>query len=112
MPTEITGQNGAVVKQTTHIKVTGCGPTVKIAKVRVRGNALLVTINMSSAGNVSISGRGLRTTKKHLAAGTHQIRVRLTKLGTSLHRHHKKTSVKVKLTVGKQVVAKATSVRL
>jgi hypothetical protein len=112
MPTEITGQNGALLKQTTHIKVTGCGPTVKIAKVRVRGNALLVTINMSSAGNVSISGRGLRTTKKHLAAGTHQIRVRLTKLGTSLHRHHKKTSVKVKLTVGKQVVAKATSVRL
>jgi hypothetical protein len=28
MPTEITGQNGAVIKQDTNIAITGCGSTL------------------------------------------------------------------------------------
>jgi hypothetical protein len=115
MPTEITGQNGAVIKQTTHIKVTGCapsGPTVKLARAKVKGNALLVTVSTSAAGKVKVSGRGLRTTTKSVAAGTHQIRVPLTKAGRQMRKHHRKTTVHVSLLVGKQAVAKATSVRL
>jgi hypothetical protein len=112
MPTEITGQNGAVIKQVTKIAVTGCAPTVKIAKVKVTGNALLVTINASARGTVRISGTGLRTTKKTVTAGTHQIRVPLTVTGRSMRKHHRKTTVHVSLTVGKQAVAKATRVRL
>jgi hypothetical protein len=34
MPTTITGQNGAVVTQTTKIKVTGCGPAKKKHKAK------------------------------------------------------------------------------
>jgi hypothetical protein len=34
MPTTITGQNGAVITQTTKIKVTGCGPTKKKHKAK------------------------------------------------------------------------------
>jgi Domain of unknown function DUF11 len=116
MPTEITGQNGAVVKQTTHIAPTGCPPaakpTVKITKVKLTGNTLLVTVKTGAAGTVRISGFGLRTTSKHLTAGTHQIRVALTNTGRSMRRHHKKTRVRASLTAGKQAVAKTTAVRL
>jgi hypothetical protein len=80
--------------------------------VKLKGNALLVTVKTSATGNVRISGNGLTTTRKHLTAGTHQIRVPLTKTGRSMHRHHKKTAVRVSLTVGKLTVAKTARVRL
>ena len=112
MPTEITGQNGAVLRQTTHITLLGCAPTVKIAKVRVSGNAVVVTVTTSAMGTVRISGSGLKTTSKALAAGTHQVRVPLTKNGRTMRKHHRKTTVHVGLTVGKQAVTEATSVRL
>jgi hypothetical protein len=116
MPTEITGQNGAVIKKNTHIAVTGCAagkPSVKIAKVKVSGNTLLVTVKTGAAGTVRISGRGLKTTtKKNLATGTHQIRVPLTKVGRSMRKDHRKATVRVSLTAGKQADAKTTVVRL
>jgi hypothetical protein len=61
---------------------------------------------------VRISGKGLKTTNETAAAGTHQIRVPLTKTGRSMRRHHKQTIVHVSLTVGKSVVAKGATVRL
>jgi hypothetical protein len=39
MPTTITGQNGAVLSQTTKISVTGCPKTKKNAKQKARGTA-------------------------------------------------------------------------
>ena len=113
LPTVLTGQNGSVMKQITKIAVTGCPPTFEITKVKLSGNALLVTVKQSAAGTVKIAGTGLKTTiKKNLKAGTHQIRVALTKKGRSLRSHHKKASVRGSLTVGKQAVAKSTSVKL
>jgi hypothetical protein len=112
LPTTLTGQNGAVMKQITKIAVTGCPPTVAITKVKLSGNAVLVTVKLSAAGTVKIAGKGLTTIKKSLKAGTHQIRVPLTKKGRSLRSHHKKATLSVKLTVGKQAVAKSMSVKL
>jgi hypothetical protein len=44
-----------------------------------------------------------------VAAGTHQIRVTLTKLGSSMRKHREKTTVHVSLSSGKQSATKATS---
>jgi hypothetical protein len=113
MPTLFKAQNGLEIHQNTAIGVTGCPPTVTITKTKLTGNTLLVTVRTSAKGTVRISGNGLKTTvKKNLKAGTYQIRVALTKTGTSMRAHHKKTTVRAGLTVGKQVVAKTTAVRL
>ena len=113
LPTTLTGQNGAVLKQNTNIAVTNCPPIVTLTKAKLSGNSLLVTVKTNDTGTVKISGKGLKTTKKNLKAGTYQIRVALTKSGRSMRKHHKKMNLRVSLTVGrKQAVAKSTSVRL
>jgi hypothetical protein len=115
IPTEITGQNGAVIKKNTPVALSGCAaskPTVKVTRVKVKGKALLVTVSASAAGKVRISGRGLKKTTKTVAAGTHQIRVPLTNRGRSMHKHHKKTTVHVSLISGKQSATKATTLHL
>jgi hypothetical protein len=96
MPTAITGQNGAVIKQRTRIAVSGCPrPTVKVKQARVKGNTVLLTVTTTQSGTVTVSGRGLKTTKKTLGAGTHPINVSLTSVGETARKHHKKTKLKV-----------------
>jgi len=112
MPTVITGQNGAVIKQNTKIAVAGCPPSVSITKIRVKGNAILVTVNLSEAGTAKISGKGLKTTvKRGLKAGIHTIRVPLTNAGKSAKRSHKKMKVQASLTVGRQSATGTASVK-
>ena len=96
MPTTITGQNGAVKTQNTKIAVTGCGkPKLKLAKVKVKGANVLVTVTTTQQGVVTVSGAGLKTTKKTLGAGKHQLKVALTKNGRAARRHGRKTKLKV-----------------
>ncbi len=119
MGTIITGQNGTQIKQTTKIAVAGCSssatgkPTVKITKTKLQGNTLLVTVKTSAKGRVRISGTGLKTTvQKNVKAGTHRFKVTLTKAGRTARSHRKRIRLRVGLTVGKQAVAKTTSVKL
>jgi hypothetical protein len=95
MPTTITGQNGAQVAQSTNIAATGCGkPSIKITKAKIKGNTVLVTVTTTQQGTVTVSGNGLKTIKKTLAAGAHQLKVSLTKNGRTARKHHRKTKVK------------------
>ena len=81
-------------------EATAVKPTVKVLKAQLSGNALLVTVKLSQKGTVRISGTGLRTTiKKNLAAGSHRIRVPLTKSGVAARKHRRKLIVHVVLTV-------------
>jgi hypothetical protein len=116
MPTTITGQNGAVLTQATKIAVTGCSaskPSVKVTKTRLRGSTLVVTVKTSATGTIKISGSGLKTTtKKNVKAGSHQIKVALTKAGKRGKTQRKKTRLRGSLMVGKQAVSTTTSVKL
>ncbi len=116
MPTAITGQNGAVVKQSTKIAVTGCKPakpTVKVTKTKITGNTVVVTVKTSVKGRVRISGRYLKTTvKQGLNAGTHKIQVAFTSAGKAAQSRHRKTSVRAGLVVGKQTASSTTVVKL
>jgi len=93
----------APTQQAPIVKILGptpLRPTVKVIKVQLSHNVLLVTVELSQKGTVRISGTGLRTTfKKDLAAGIHRIRVPLTPSGVAARKHHRKLIVHVALTV-------------
>jgi hypothetical protein len=114
-PTKITAQNNALVVQQTPVTVSGCAPSkpsVSIVRSKVKGNALMLTVKTSGKGNVKISGAGLKTTtKRGLAAGTHQIKVPLSKAGKAAKRKHKKLKLRASLTVGSQSVNKTATVK-
>jgi hypothetical protein len=116
MPTKITGQNGAVIEQSTKIAVTGCKaskPSIKITRTKLKGNTLLVTVKTSANGTIRISGNDLKTTtKKNVKAGSHQVNVALSKAGKTAKKHRKMTKLRASLTVGKQAAAKTISVKL
>jgi hypothetical protein len=111
IPTEITGQNGAVLKQETPVAVTGCTPSIQIAKTHAQARALLVTVVLSQAGSVTIAGKGLKTSRRSLSAGSHTIKVALTKAGLALARHHRKLHIKATVRVAGRSYSGSASVR-
>jgi hypothetical protein len=113
MPTTIVGQNGAQVKQSTKIAVTGCGkPSIKITKAKIKGNTVLLTVTTTQQGTVTVSGNGLKTIKKALAAGPHQLKVSLTNNGRTARKHHKKTKVKASVKDSNGSSSKTTTLKL
>ena len=109
LPTEVEQYSncGNLIRQAAQqapiVKIPGrppVMPTVKVIKVQLSRNVLLVTVELSQKGTVRISGTGLRTTsRKNLAAGRHRIRVPLTRSGVAARKHHRKLIVHVALTV-------------
>jgi hypothetical protein len=80
MPTTITAQSGAVIKQQTRISIGSC--KIKLLSHRVRGHFLDVRVQTFTAGRVSVTSPGLHTTYKHLKGpATTTIRVPLSKRG-------------------------------
>jgi len=75
MPTTLTGQNGAVVKQNTRITVKNCG--VRIVGHKVIGNTAYLTVQTPAAGRVSGSGNGLATVRRHFNGAVRAVSLRL-----------------------------------
>jgi hypothetical protein len=100
MPTEIIGQNGAVIKDTTAITTPGCPPSLTITKATMKGNAVLLTVKLNEAGTLRITGSGLKSvTKRAVTTGTHTISVPLSSAGRAAKRHHGKLKLKATETV-------------
>jgi hypothetical protein len=97
MPTTITAQNNAVVKQNTKVTVTGC--PVAIVSHKVKGHNAEVTVKAPAAGRVSGSGKNLKTIYKYVSAGgSVKIKVPLSKGG--LAKVRKGQTLKIRLRVG------------
>jgi len=100
-PTTIVSQSNKEIKQNTVISVAECPPGVSVLAAKSNGRQVMVTVRLTQAGNVQISGAGLKTTvKRGVSAGTHKIAVPLTAAGKAAHRTHRKLTVLVKVTAG------------
>jgi hypothetical protein len=100
MPTTLTAQNGAQIKQNTRIAVSGCG--VRIISKRVRHHKLILKVRTPSAGKVTVTARGLRHKSKRVKkAATITFKIPLTRAGLSSlqrqRRHHHALRIKVRV---------------
>ena len=64
MPTEFTGQNGAVIKQDTPVEVEGCPNTISISSHKVKGRTATIGMSVPSAGKLTATGKGVSTAEK------------------------------------------------
>lgn len=64
MPTTITGQNGAVLTQTTKIAVLGCSNALSLVSHSVKGRNLSLSVSVPGAGKLKVSGKGLSSGSK------------------------------------------------
>ncbi len=120
LPTEITGQNGAFISQSTNVVVTGCGGVkglkeyaATIKKHSTKGSTLTLVVAVPISGRVSVSGSGLRTLRKSFSKkGTYTLKVHLgpKAVATVAHKHRMKVRVHVSLapTSGKGVPTAVT----
>lgn len=95
MPTTITAQNGAQIRQNTTISVTGC--PVRIVRHRILGNAALLTVQTYAPGRLSGKGNNLASVSRNLGRAQQAVtlRVPLSRAG-----RHRRRPLKVRVRVG------------
>ncbi len=86
--------------------------SIKIVKVKISADAVVVTIKESLPGTATITGRDLKKTLKGLGAGTHEITVPLTKAGKAARRAHKRIKLVVSLQAGSRTVVGSETIKL
>jgi hypothetical protein len=64
MPTTLTGQNGAVIKQETKVAVTGCPNSISISSHKVKGKTTTIQVSVPAAGKLTATGKGLSKASK------------------------------------------------
>jgi hypothetical protein len=98
MPTTLTAQNGAVIKKSTPIAVTGCKPAIAVIRHSVKGSTATVVASVPSAGKLIVTGNGLvggmKTLKK---AGDTTVDLSLSKRERQLLARHRGRRLKVRV---------------
>ncbi len=107
-PTVIIAQNNMEIHQQTKIAVTNCPPSVQITGTRASGNSLVVTLKVSQAGTVTVSGSAVKATRAHLSAGTHTLQVALSKAGLKARGKHKRIKLTATIAVDGHTAASRT----
>jgi hypothetical protein len=98
MPTTITAQSGAQVKQNTRISVSDCG--VRILSHRVVKHKLVIKVRTLGAGLIKLKGNGLRSASRRVSkSATVTFKLALTRGGrkrlSKAHRSHRKLKISV-----------------
>jgi hypothetical protein len=98
MPTTITAQSGAQVKQNTRISVSSCG--VRILSHRVVKHKLIIKVRTLGAGLITLKGTGLPTVSRRVSkSATVTFKLALTRGGlkalSRAHRRHRKLKISV-----------------
>jgi hypothetical protein len=100
MPTAFTAQNGATIKQSTPITVTGCKPAINVLRHSANANTATIAVSVPSAGRLVASGAEIKRSVKRVAkAGTVTIGVTLTSHGLRVlaKNPHQRVNANVKL---------------
>ncbi|HEX4188016.1 MAG TPA: hypothetical protein VHY83_08980 [Solirubrobacteraceae bacterium] len=108
MPTTITAQNGAQIKQNTKIAVAGC--PIKILRRRISHHVLILTVQTFGAGRLTVTGKNLKTARRSVRrATTTTIRVRLSSKGTRALRTHRRMKIRVRVRFAPSVRGESAS---
>jgi hypothetical protein len=59
MPTVLTAQDGAQVKQSTPIETEGCAKVLSVASIKTKNGNVTIKVTVPAAGKLSASGKGL-----------------------------------------------------
>jgi hypothetical protein len=96
MPTIITAQNGAQVKQNTRLSVPGC--PVKILRRRIVHHVLLLTVQTFGAGRLIVTAKNLKSASRRVRGPTTTtLRVRLASGAAGALRRHGRLKVRVRV---------------
>ena len=95
MPTTLLAQDGAKLSQRTRLAVAGCG--VRVLRHSVRGDRLLIAVATTAPGRVSVSGPGLQSVYRHLAAADRDV---VLSVALSSTRSDRRRPVRVRVRVG------------
>jgi hypothetical protein len=96
MPTELVAQNGAEIKQNTHIEVEGCPNTISISSHKVKGKTTTLSVYVPAAGKLTATGKGLSSVTKTYSGQEAQTFTLTQKKGGKL-----KTKIKLTFTPSK-----------
>lgn len=120
MPTTITAQNGAVIKQNTRISVAGCKrhrARLRILSHRVRRHRVILTLRVPSAGRLVVGGHDLRTVHRRVGKARRlRVSVPLSRAGLRAlrrahrHHHHLKLRVRARFVPKKGRASRASAV--
>jgi hypothetical protein len=83
--------------------------SVKIESVKLTAAGLLVKVKTSGSGAVTVTGTGLKKTTKTLSAGTHTLKIPVSKKARA---KHQKTKLTVSLKVGSKTVTASKKLTL
>jgi hypothetical protein len=86
--------------------------SAKITKTKVGTRSVVVTIDVTQAGTVTISGTGLKSKTEKVTVGEHSITVTLTSAGKKDRKHHKKVTITAALETSLTSVSGSTTVKL
>jgi hypothetical protein len=96
MPTVITAQNGAQVKQNTRIAVASCG--VRILRRKIKGHTLILTVQTFAAGRLVATGKNLKKASRRVRkASTTKLKLKLSRAGLSAVRAHHRLKLRVRV---------------
>jgi hypothetical protein len=98
MPTTITAQSGAQVKQSTRISVSSCG--VRILSHRVVKHKLIIKVRTLGAGLITLKGTGLPTVSRRVSkSATITFKLTLTRGGLKALIKARRSRRKLKISV-------------
>jgi hypothetical protein len=104
MPTTITAQSGAQIKQNTKITVAGCAGSagascIKVLRRKVASHTLRLTLRVCAAGRVKASGKYLKGASRKLRkASTVTLKLPLTSGGVRALHRHRPLKIRVRIT--------------